>query len=54
MASQRHNNTKMLFYIWINKAWGTVYIEKGSLEGVMVRAGVGLFLVKLYVLFVTK
>jgi len=28
MASRRHSNTKTLFYIWINKAWLTVHVEK--------------------------
>jgi hypothetical protein len=43
MASRRHNNTKMLFYVWINKAWLTVHVEQGHLGGVSWRTGVGLF-----------
>jgi hypothetical protein len=49
MASRRHSNAKMLFYIWINKAWLTVYVEKGHFGGGKVGAGVRLFVIQQYV-----
>jgi hypothetical protein len=48
MASRRHGNTKTLFYIWINKTWLTVYVEKGHLGGGKMGAGVRLFVIEQY------
>ena len=55
MASRRHSNTKTLFYIWINKAWLTVHVEKVHLGGGKVGVGVRLrlFVIEEYALFVT-
>lgn len=41
MASRKHSNTKTLFYIWINKAWLTVHVEKVHLGGGKVGGGRG-------------